>query len=278
MRCTHEQRIPFLAIQKIPNPRHYHARLRYLRQQQRCLARRQEGSRRREKQRLRVARAHARVRHARQAAVHALTSRLVYEFDVIVIEDLNVRALCRGWHARAMQEVAFSEIRRQLTYKCQWYGKILVTVDRWYASSKICSNCRYTLEELPLDQREWRCPKCGVLHDRDINAARNLLMEGRRQLAGRGDRDLRVDARGACSEEILAQVLAEEARSGHLNHACQGGVVRASQPKKKSTIPVSSEYSAPTTTSPSVWISSSMTWDPCRSWLTDARTFARTAW
>ena len=72
---------------------------------------------------------------------------------------------------RGLQEVAFSEIRRQLTYKCHWYGKILVTVDRWYASSKICSNCRYTLEELSLDQREWCCPGCGVLHDRDINAA-----------------------------------------------------------------------------------------------------------
>src|SRR6185437_10741213 len=94
--------------ENIPNPRHLQARLRYFRQQQRCLARRQKGSRRREKQRLRVARAHAAVRHARQAAVHALTSRLVYEFDLICIEDLNVRALSRGRNARAMQDAAFS--------------------------------------------------------------------------------------------------------------------------------------------------------------------------
>ncbi len=203
----------------IANPKHYHARLRYLRQQQRCLARRQKGSRRREKQRLRVARAHARVRDARQAAVNTLTSRLVSEFDLICIEDLNVTALARGRHARAIHEVAFSEIRRQLTYKCDWYGKILEPVDRWYPSSKTCSNCRHKLDELRLDQRQWCCPKCGASHDRDINAARNLLTQGLRQLAGCDDRDLRVDARGACSEEILEQVLAEEARSGHRNCA-----------------------------------------------------------
>lgn len=206
--------------EKIPNPKRYRARLRYLRQQQRCLARRQKGSRRREKQRLRVARAHARVRQERQCASHALTTRLVREFDLIFIEDLNVKGLARGRHARAIHDAAFSEIRRQLTYKSDWYGKILVEVDRWYPSSKTCSECQYTLDELRLDQRQWICPKCGFSHDRDVNAARNLLAEGLRQLAGRDDRDLRVDAGDACPEEILAQVLAEEARSGQRNRAC----------------------------------------------------------
>jgi putative transposase len=207
--------------EKIPNPKRYHARLKYLRQQQRCLARRQKGSRRREKQRLRVARAHARVRQERQCALHALTTRLVREFDLIFIEDLNVKAMARGLHARAIHDVAFSEMRRQLTYKSRWYGKILETVDRWFPSSKRCSECRYTLDELRLDERQWTCPKCGTCHDRDINAARNLLAEGLRQLAGRDDRDLRVDAGDACPEEdLLAQVLADEARSGHRNRAC----------------------------------------------------------
>src|SRR5437016_3929505 len=100
--------------EKIPNPKRYHARLRYLRQQQRCLARRQKGSRRREKQRLRVARAHAKVKQERQYALHTLTTRLVREFDVICIEDLNVKALGRGRHARAIQDVAFNEVRWQL--------------------------------------------------------------------------------------------------------------------------------------------------------------------
>ena len=207
--------------EKIPNPKRYHARLKYLRQQQRCLARRQKGSRRREKQRLRVARAHARVRQERQCALHALTTRLVREFDLICIEDLNVKGMARGLHARAIHDVAFSEVRRQLTYKSSWYGKILVTVDRWYASSKKCSECHYILDELRLDERQWTCPRCGTCHDRDINAARNILAEGLRQLAGCDNRDLRVDARDACPEEdILVQVLAEEARSGQRNRAC----------------------------------------------------------
>jgi putative transposase len=206
--------------EKIPNPKRYHARLRYLRQQQRCLARRQKGSRRREKQRLRVARVHARVRQERQCALHALTTRLVREFDLVMIEDLNVKAMARGIHSRAIHDAAFSEVRRQLTYKSEWYGRILVEVDRWYASSKICSECQYALDELRLDQRQWTCPRCGVRHDRDINAARNILAEGLRQLAGRDDRDLRVDAGDACPEEILVQVLADEARSGQRNRAC----------------------------------------------------------
>ena len=207
--------------EKIPNPKHYQARLRYLRQQQRCLARRQKGSRRREKQRLRVARAHAGVRHARQNALHTLTTRLVHDFGLICIEDLNVKGLARGIHARSIQDAAFSELRRQLAYKSEWGGRVLVEVDRWYASSKTCSHCQHILDELRLDEREWTCPKCGTCHDRDINAARNLLMEGLRQLAGRDDRDLRVDAGDACPEEdILAQVLADEARSGRFNRAC----------------------------------------------------------
>ena len=206
--------------EKIPNPKRYHAYLRYLRQQQRCLARRQKGSRRREKQRLRVAKLHARVRQERQCALHRLTTRLVKEFDLICVEDLSVKGLARGLHARAIHDAALSEVRRQLTYKSDWYGKILVEVDRWFASSKRCSECQYTLDTLRLDERQWQCPGCGTCHDRDINAARNLLTEGLRQLAGRDDRDLRVDAGDACPEEVLVQVLAEEARSGHCNRAC----------------------------------------------------------
>ena len=110
--------------------------------------------------------------------------------------------------------------RRLLAYKSDWYGKILVEVDRWYPSSKSCSRCRHTLDTLRLGARRWQCPVCGIWHDRDVNAARNLLAEGLRQLAGRDDRDLRVDAGDACPEEILEQVLAEEARSGQRNRAC----------------------------------------------------------
>jgi IS605 OrfB family transposase len=90
-----------------------------------------------------------------ECALHRLTARLVKEFDLICIEDLNVKGLARGLHARAIHDVAFSEVRRQLTYKSDWYGKILVAVDRWYPSSKRCSECQYTLDVLRLDER--RC-------------------------------------------------------------------------------------------------------------------------
>src|SRR5258708_5794195 len=120
--------------EKIENPRHYQRRLRYLRQQQRCLSRRQKGSRRREKQKLRVSRTHAKVRQARQYALHALTPRLTPDYDLISIEDLNVTPLSRGRNARSIQDASFGEIRRQLTYKSEWRDKILIAVDRWYAS------------------------------------------------------------------------------------------------------------------------------------------------
>jgi putative transposase len=206
--------------EKIQNPKRYQGRLRYLRQQQRCLARRQKGSQRRERQRLKVARAHAKIKQERQYALHALTTRLIREFDLICIEDLNVKALSRGRNARSLQDAAFGEIRRQLTYKTEWHEKILVEVDRWYPSSKTCSRCRHRFDELRLDERQWRCPKCGSCHDRDVNAARNILTQGLSLLAGRDDRDLCVDAGGTCPEEILVQVLADEARSGQRNRTC----------------------------------------------------------
>jgi transposase len=108
----------------------------------------------------------------------------------------------------------------KVTQGHEWHDKILIAVDRWYASSKTCSKCRHVLDELRLDVRYWTCPKCKAHHDRDINAARNLLMEGLRQLAARDERDLCVDAGDACPEEILVQVLAEEARSGQCTRAC----------------------------------------------------------
>jgi transposase len=142
----------------------------------------------------RVARAHAKVEQARQYALHDLTTRSTQDYDLIFIEDPNVKARSRGRNARSIRHASFGEIRRQLTYKSEWRDKILIAVDRWYASSKTCSNCRHVLDELRLDVRDWTCPKCRVTHDRDINAARNLLMDGLRQLAARDERDLRVDA------------------------------------------------------------------------------------
>jgi hypothetical protein len=123
----------------------------------------------------------------------------------------------------AWQQVHNSEIRtatRSFRIRAYPNGAQRRLLDRWYPSSKTCSACRHTVDGLRLDERRWGCPACRSWHDRDVNAARNLLAEGLRQLAGRDDRDLRVDAGGACPEEILEQVLAEEARSGRRNRAC----------------------------------------------------------
>ena len=185
--------------EKIENPKRLRARMRYLKQQQRCLARKKVGSKRRERQRLRVARAHSAVRNQRRYAIHALTTRLVRENQIIAVESLNVRGMVKNHHlAGALHDASFGEIKRQLTYKTAWYGRTLVEVSQWFPSSKTCSCCGHKLDELNLSQREWTCPKCGAVHDRDRNASINILQEGLRLLDGREGRDLRIDG-GAVS-------------------------------------------------------------------------------
>src|SRR5450755_2672279 len=137
-----------------------------------------------------------------------------------------MRMITRSYRIRSYPNGAQRRSRDRWfgAYRWLWNTALLIEVDRWYASSKTCSKCRHVLDELRLDVRYWTCPKCGACHDRDINAARNLLMEGLRQLAGRDERDLRVDAGDACPEEILLQVLAEGdgvqfTRSGQCNRA-----------------------------------------------------------
>jgi putative transposase len=180
--------------EKIANPRKLARRLRYLKQQQRCLARRQKGSKRREQQRLRVARAQSTVANQRRYALHALTTRLVREHQIICIEDLNVKGMIKNPRlARHIADAGWGEFRRQLTYKCAWYGRTLVVANRWFPSSKTCGKCSHKLDELRLDQREWSCPKCGTVHDRDVNAAQNLLLAGMSELGGGERRDLGVD-------------------------------------------------------------------------------------
>jgi putative transposase len=126
-----------------------------------------------------VARAHRKIRNARSDFLHRTSIRLVREHDVIVIEDLNVVGMVRNRHlARAISGCGWGEFRRQLDYKCQRYGRRLVVIDRWYPSSKTCSACGHLLASLSLSTRHWRCPSCGARHDRDINAAKNILAAG----------------------------------------------------------------------------------------------------
>jgi putative transposase len=164
----------------IANPRHLDRKARNLARYQRRLARCRNGSANRAKAAAEVARAHRKVRHARADFLHRASARLVRAADLIVIEDLNVSGMVRNRHlARAISDCGWGEFRRQLAYKCQRYGRELVVIDRWYPSSKTCSACGYRRAELSLSVRHWECPCCGARHDRDVNAAKNILAAGR---------------------------------------------------------------------------------------------------
>jgi putative transposase len=168
------------AGEKIDNPRHLERRARSLARYQRRLARCQQGSANRVKAAAKVARAHRKVRHARADFLHRASTRLVRENDVIVIEDLNVAGMVRNRRlARAISGCGWGEFRRQLAYKCERYGRRLVVIDRWYPSSTTCSACGHRLAELSLSARHWTCSSCGARHDRDLNAATNILAAGR---------------------------------------------------------------------------------------------------
>jgi putative transposase len=141
----------------------------------RQLSRKQKGSQNREKARARLARLHYRIACVRADALHKLTTVLVRRFGTIVIEDLDVRGMYQNRNlSRAISDVGFFEFRRQLKYKSTTQGVRVVTADRWFPSSKTCSDCGFVVDILPLSVREWACPECGSVHDRDVNAAVNL--------------------------------------------------------------------------------------------------------
>jgi putative transposase len=146
---------------------------------QRRLAKKQKGSVRRARAKLRVAKLHARVADARRDFLHRLSTRLVNENQVIAIERLAVSNTQKNRSlAKSISDASWSEFVRQLTYKAGWYGRTLIGIDRWYPSSRRCSDCGHTASRMPLNIREWVCPECGSIHDRDVNAARNVLAAG----------------------------------------------------------------------------------------------------
>ena len=146
---------------------------------QRRLAKKQKGSANRKKARLKVAKLHAKIADSRKDFLHKLSTRLVNENQVIAIETLAVSNMQKNRHlAKSISDAGWAEFVRQLKYKSLWYGRELVGIDRWYPSSKRCSDCGHTVAKMPLNVREWACPECGTVHDRDINAARNVLAAG----------------------------------------------------------------------------------------------------
>ncbi|MER7178460.1 RNA-guided endonuclease TnpB family protein [Streptomyces hyaluromycini] len=165
--------------EKIANPRHERRDRARLARAQRELSRKAKGSANREKARRKVAKVHARIADRRRDFLHKLSTRIVRENQTVVIEDLTVRNLLKnGRLARAISDAAWTDLRMMLEYKCAWYGRELVVIDRFFPSSKLCGNCGTVREKLPLTVREWTCECCGTVHDRDGNAARNILAAG----------------------------------------------------------------------------------------------------
>ncbi|MEU7986288.1 RNA-guided endonuclease TnpB family protein [Streptosporangium canum] len=166
------------AAGKVANPRHERADRNRLARAQRALARTEKGSNNRAKARVKVARVHARIADRRRDHLHKLTTRLVRENQTVVIEDLTVRNMVRNHSlARAVSDASWRELRSMLEYKAAWYGRELLVVDRWFPSSKLCSACGTIQRSMPLNVRDWVCA-CGAAHDRDVNAARNILAAG----------------------------------------------------------------------------------------------------
>lgn len=201
---------------RVSNPRLLHRKARNLARHQRRLARCRRGSNNRLKAKAEVARAHRKVRNARNDFLHRTSTALVRSADVVVIEDLNVKGTVRNRRlARAFSDAGWGEFRRQPEYKCERAGRRLVVIDRWYPSSKTCSTCGHLLAELKLSARHWPCPACRTRHGRDINAAKNIRAAG--QAVARGD------SGDACGADVRRQgsllplsAVEQDARIGEL--------------------------------------------------------------
>ncbi len=159
----------------VPGPKALRRGLRKLRRLSRAHSRKQRGSHNRQKAARRLARHHAKVAAIRRHHLHQLTTALAKTHGRIVVEELNVQGMLRNRRlARSLADSGFGEFRRQLGYKCQWYGSRLVVADRWFPSSKRCSGCGTVKQDLALSERTYRCQSCGLAIDRDLNAAINL--------------------------------------------------------------------------------------------------------
>ena len=169
---------------KVQNPHFKKKEVKKLKKLQRALSRKKKDSRRREKCRIKLARLNSTINNKKNDFLHKLSSKLINENQVICLEDLNVKGMIKNHRlAESISECSWYEFIRQLEYKANWYGRNVVKIDRFFPSSKTCSNCGYIKESMKLSERKWICPKCGSELDRDLNAAKNILKQGLNSLS-----------------------------------------------------------------------------------------------
>ena len=169
---------------KYGNPKHYRKYEQKLAKKQKRLAKKQKGSNNRNKARKAVAKVYEKITRCREDFLHKLSRKLVDENQVICVENLAVKNMVRNHKlAKSISDCGWGQFCTMLKYKAEWEGKTYIEVDRFFPSSKTCNHCLHQVDSLTLDIRSWQCPKCGTIHDRDINAAKNIRDEGLRLLA-----------------------------------------------------------------------------------------------
>ena len=197
-------------ISKYDNPKHLAKHQKNLKRKQQKLARKQKGSKSRDKYRRVVAKVYERVSNSRQDFLHKLSYKLVSDSQAVIVESLHVKGMVRNHNlAASISDCGWGMFTNFLAYKLERKGAKLVEIDRWFPSSKLCSNCFYEMDEMPLDIREWTCPNCGTHHDRDGNAAINIRAEGIRMLK----------ADGSAVSAVGGGVRPKRGRKSHLWHS-----------------------------------------------------------